>query len=219
MSLSLSSASAAPAEEQLRELQERIHLLQGRRNREGTYPLLPCFSPLLPYGLRAGAVYSLEAPLSVAMALLAGPSAEGEWCGVAGVPEFGTEAAAGFGIALERLVLVPDLGERWLVTLSALADVLPLLLLKPPGRASAGNASRLASRLRERGCTLLVLGGWPQNEGVVTAETAHWDGLGDGYGHLRSHPVQLTFSQRGRNRTTVVDLASVHAEPEAEAWR
>ncbi|HKU10760.1 MAG TPA: hypothetical protein VJQ61_05970 [Sinomonas sp.] len=211
MSLPLSSASAASAADQLRELQERIHLLQGRRNKEGAYPLLPCFSPLLPSGLRAGSAYSVEAPLSVAMALLAGASAEGEWCGVAGVPEFGAEAAAGFGISLERLVLVPDLGDRWLVTLSALADVLPLVLLRAPARASSGDASRLASRLRERGCTLIVLGPWPQSEGVIRAEAARWDGLGEGHGHLRGHPTQLAYSHRGRQRTTVVDLASVRA--------
>ncbi|MCH6469233.1 hypothetical protein [Sinomonas terrae] len=212
MSLPLSSASAASAAEQLRELQERIHLLQGRRNREATYAVLPAFSPLLPYGLRAGAVYSLEAPLSVAMALLAAPSAEGHWCGVAGIPDFGAEAAAGFGISLERTVLVPDPGERWLVTVSALADVLPLLLVRPPALASGGEASRLSSRLRERGCTLLILGSWPQAEGVLSVEGSRWNGLGDGHGHLRSHRVDLVWSQRGKRRTTIVDLAALHAD-------
>lgn len=213
MSVPLSSEPAASAAGELRDLQERIHLLQGRRNREGTYPLLPCFSSLLPYGLRAGAAYSLEAPLSVAMALLAGPSAEGQWCGVAGVPEFGAEAAAGFGVSLDRLVLVPELGERWLVTLSALADMLPLLLLRAPGRVSGGEVSRLASRLRERGCTLLVLGAWPQSEGVLSVEASRWEGLGEGYGHLRSHLTHLAYSHRGRTRSAVVDLASIHTEP------
>lgn len=213
MSLSLSSTSVATAAEQVRELQERIHLLQGRRNREGTYPLLPAFSPLLPYGLRAGAVYSVEAPLSVAMALLAGPSEQGHWCGVAGVPDFGAEAAAGFGISLERTILVPDPGDRWLVTVSALADVLPLLLVNPPARASAGDASRLSSRLRERGSTLLMLGSWSQAEGVLSVKGSRWDGLGDGHGHLRSRPVDLVWSQRGTRRTARADLAALHAEP------
>lgn len=213
MSLPLSSTSAASAAEQLRELQERIHLLQGRRNREGTYPLLPAFSHLLPYGLRAGAVYSVQAPLSVAMALLAGPSAQGHWCGVAGVPDFGAEAAAGFGISLERTVLVPEPGDRWIVTVSALADVLPLLLVRIPASASAGDASRLSSRLRERGCTILVLGRWAQAEGVLSVEGSRWEGLGDGYGHLRSHTVDLVWSQRGARRTTSVDLAALHADP------
>ncbi|WP_246036108.1 hypothetical protein [Sinomonas susongensis] len=213
MSVPLSSTSVASAAEQLRELQERIHLLQGRRNREVSYPLLPAFSPLLPDGLRAGAVYSVEAPLSVAMALLAGPSSQGHWCGVAGVPDFGAEAAKGFGISLERTVLVPDPGDRWLVTASALADVLPLLLVRPPARPGAGDASRLSSRLRERGCTLLVLGPWLQAEGVLGVEGSRWDGLGEGHGHLRSHRMNLVWSQRGTRRRTGIDLAALHADP------
>lgn len=208
MSLPLSSASAAPAAGELRALQERIHVLQGRRNRQGSYPVLPCFSNLLPGGLRGGAAYSLETPLSVAMALLAGPSANGEWCGAAGIPDFGAEAAAGFGVALERFVLVPDPGPDWLPAVSALADVLPILLVRPGGRVSPGDAARLGSRLRERGGTLLVLGPWPQSEGSLRVRGSRWEGLGEGYGHLRRHQVELEVSQRGRARTATVDLAA-----------
>ncbi|GAB3281526.1 hypothetical protein GCM10027449_22630 [Sinomonas notoginsengisoli] len=207
MSLALSS-HRAPAAGQLRELQERIHALQGRRNREGAYPVLPCFSSLFPGGLRGGAAYSLETPLSAAMALLAGPSAEGQWCGVAGIQDFGAEAAAGFGIDLDRLVLVPDPGPDWPASVGALVDVLPLVLVRPPATVTSSVASRLGSRLRERGGVLLVLGPWPQSEGMLTARGSSWEGLGRGHGHLARHRVELGLSQRGRTRTATVDLAA-----------
>ncbi|WKK71268.1 hypothetical protein Q0F99_17650 [Rathayibacter oskolensis] len=66
--------------------------------------------------------------MSLAMGLLAGPSAEGAWCGVVGVPEFGAEAAAGIGIDLERLVLEPSPAEHWLTVTAALVDVLTVIL-------------------------------------------------------------------------------------------
>ncbi|SEB73750.1 hypothetical protein [Arthrobacter woluwensis] len=209
MPLPLSSVSTASAEDGLRALQERIHVMQGRGNREGSHPVIPGFRGLFPYGLKGGAAYSLAAPLSVAMALLAGPSANGQWCGAAGIPDFGAEAAAGFGVALERFVLVPDTGPEWVPVISTLADVLPVLLVRPPGKVSPGDAARLASRLRERGGTLLVLGPWPQSEGLLRVRGSHWEGLGDGHGHLRRHRVELELQHRGRTRTASLDLAAL----------
>ncbi|MFJ3956063.1 hypothetical protein [Arthrobacter sp. NPDC090010] len=210
MTLPLSSASTAPSEGELRVLQERIHLMQGRSNRHSSHPVLPGLSGLFPYGLRGGAAYSLDTPLSVAMALLAGPSANGEWCGAAGIPDFGAEAAAAFGVALQRFVLVPDTGPGWLSVVSALADVLPLLLVRPNGRVAPGDAARLGSRLRERGGTLLVLGPWPQSEGALTSRGSRWEGLGEGHGHLRRHQVDLELSHKGRTRRAVLDLAALN---------
>src|SRR5690606_11244338 len=43
---------------------------------------------------------------SLALAVLAGPSAAGSWAAVVGVPALGLAAAAGFGVDLGRLVLV-----------------------------------------------------------------------------------------------------------------
>lgn len=221
MPLSLSSVSTAPAADELRALQDRIHLMQGRANRQSSHPVVPGFAGLFPSGLRGGSVYSLETPLSVAMALLAGPSANGQWCGAAGIPAFGAEAAAGFGVALERFVLVPDTGPDWVPVVSTLADVLPVLLARPAGRVSPGDAARLGSRLRERGGTLLVLGSWPQSEGSLRVRGSRWEGLGEGHGHLRRHRVELELHQRGRTRTAMLDLAALDSSGPvngAESW-
>jgi|GEM_PF-148570 len=218
MPLPLSSVSTASAEDGLRALQERIHVMQGRGNREGFHPVIPGLRGLFPSGLRGGAAYSLETPLSVAMALLAGPSANGQWCGAAGIPGFGAEAAAGFGVALERFVLVPDTGPDWLPVISTLADVLPVLLVRPSARVTPGDAARLASRLRERGGTLLVLGPWPQSEGLLRVRGSRWEGLGDGHGHLRRHRVELELQHRGRTSTAVLDLAALDSSGTADSF-
>ena len=78
------------------------------------------------------------------MALLAGPSASGRWVAVAGMPEFGVEAADRFGIALERLVLVPDPGRQWLTVVAALADVIPVVAVRPVGRVAPAESSPAA---------------------------------------------------------------------------
>jgi hypothetical protein len=49
----------------------------------------------------------------LALALLAGASADRAWCGIAGVPVAGILAAAELGLDLERTLLVPDLGDAW----------------------------------------------------------------------------------------------------------
>ena len=72
--------------------------------------------------LRAGGTYALDGS-SLALALMAGPSAAGEWCAVIGVPDLGLEAASELGIALERLILVPEPGESWLEATAALIAV------------------------------------------------------------------------------------------------
>ena len=95
------------------ELQERIRQLQTPRLDTPGLPTHPALARLLPGGaLQEGATYSIDRSLTLLMLLLAAPSAAGIWCGVVGVPEFGVEAAAGFGIDLERLALVPRPGDQ-----------------------------------------------------------------------------------------------------------
>src|SRR4051794_15451831 len=99
----------------VRELQSRIRQMQSTKLAVRTLPTLPALADLLPGGgRRVGASYSVEGSASLAMALMAGPAANGAWCGVVGMPEFGAEAAAGLGIDLTRVVLVPRPGEQWL---------------------------------------------------------------------------------------------------------
>ena len=153
--------------EVVRELQARIRRMQRNKLDTRALPTNPALADLVPGGaLAAGSAYSVADSTTLALSLLQGPSAAGAWCAVVGVPDLGVEAAAGLGIDLERLVLVPHPGEQWLSVVSALVDVVSIMLVRPPVRdgrvrITDGSASKLASRLRQREAVLVSLGDWP----------------------------------------------------------
>lgn len=189
------------------ELQQRIRSMQATTLEHRLLPTHPAIAGLLPGGgLKRGAMYAVESSATLLLALLAGPSTAGSWCGVVGVPEFGIEAAASFGINLDRLVLVPAPGDQWLAVTAAIADVLTVVVIKPPRQVSEGNLARLSARLRQRGSTLIVVGShsaWPQSEAMLSLSQSSWTGIGDGAGHLTARQVTVTVSTRsgGRPRT------------------
>src|ERR1700693_6369907 len=72
-------------------------------------PVLPGLRDLLPRGaLARGSVVAVPEFRLLWLALAAGASAAGAWCGIAGVPEAGLLAAVGAGLDAERTLLVPD---------------------------------------------------------------------------------------------------------------
>lgn len=195
---------APPApDERLRtaqELQARIRQMQSTKLDTRRLPTHPALAPLLDGGLKEGAAYSVERSATLLMALLAAPSASGVWCAVVGVPEFGVEAAERFGIDLERLVLVPHPGDQWLGVTAAIADVMGIVVTRPPQRTSDTSVSRLAARLRQRGTTLFVLGAWPQTEAMLSLSGSRWHGIGQGHGHLAAREATITVTTRSTAR-------------------
>ena len=160
-------------------------------------PTLPAVSELLAGAdLRGGSAYSVRGSTALVMALMAGPSAEGAWCGVVGLPSFGAEAARGLGVDLERLVLVPDPGHDWLNVVAALVDALTVVVVRPPGEVTPGEASRLAARLRTRGAMLIAYGSWPGSEARLEVESNTWTGLGDGEGLLTARQATVVVTGR-----------------------
>jgi hypothetical protein len=203
------------------QLRAQLERVQGRRLDAPVLPVHPALASLLPGGgLRPGSAYSLPRSTSVLLALLAQPSQSGSWCGVVGMPRLGAEAAEGLGVDLSRLVLIPDPGARWLAVTSTVAEVLPVVAVRPSGRAADGEISRLAARLRDRGAVLLVQGPWPQAEAVIEEGEPAWEGVGRGYGYLSGREVTLTSSSRRwprsrRARVMLPDAAGhVSAAPE-----
>ena len=186
------------------ELQSRIRSMQATKLDSRRIPTHPAIAPLLPGGgLQRGAAYSVERSSMLLMTLLAAPSAAGSWCAVVGMPEFGVEAAQRFGIDLDRLVLVPQPGDQWLAVTAAIADIMDVVVTRPPKRASDSNIARLSARLRQRGATMLVLGAWPQTEAMLSLSGSEWHGIGAGHGHLASREVTVTVTNRmtGRPRS------------------
>lgn len=178
-------------------LRAQLEQVQGRRLDAPVLPVHATLASLLPGGgLRPGAAYSLSRSTSLLLALLAQPSQSGSWCGVVGVPRLGAEAAEGLGVDLSRLVLIPDPGARWLAVTATIAEVLPVVVVRPAGRAPDGEVARLAARLRDRGAVLLVQGPWPQAEAVLEVTGSAWSGVGRGHGYLSAREVTLTSSSR-----------------------
>lgn len=179
---------------QLRSQLDRVH---GLRMDAPVLPAPPALASLLPgRGFRPGASYSVGMGMSLLYALLAQPSADGSWCAVVGVPHFGAEAAERAGVSLSRVVLVPDPGQRWLAVAATVADVVPVVVIRPPSQARDADASRLAARMRDRGAVLFVQGPWPQAEAVIDVTRSRWSGLGDGDGYLATREVTVSVSSR-----------------------
>lgn len=179
------------------QLRAQLERVQGRRLGAHVLPTHSAFSSLLPGGgLRPGAAYSLGRSASLLLALMARPSQDGSWCAAVGMPDLGAEAAESFGVDLARLVLVPDPGPRWLAVTATIAEVAPVVAVRPPGRAADGEVARLAARLRDRGTVLLVQGPWPQAEAVLEVGDPEWSGVGRGHGYLSERAVTVTSSSR-----------------------
>jgi hypothetical protein len=167
-------------------------------------PLLPPMEKLLGGRLKRGAVVAIEgeaARYSLAMVLLAGVSGAGGWCAVVGVPSFGYVAAAGYGVRLETLGLVPQPGNAWAEVVSALAPGVDALLVHPPEQVSGQLARRLIAKARRSGCTVLTLGStWAGSDVRVSVASREWQGLGQGTGRLRRCRVTVVASHRPRAR-------------------
>jgi hypothetical protein len=204
------TTTVAETADVVRDLQARIRGMQRTKLDTRALPTHPALGELLPGGaLEAGGTYAVDNSTTLALGLLQGPSAAGAWCAVVGVPDLGVEAAAGLGIDLERLVLVPHPGEQWLSVVSALVDVVSVVLVKPPvreGRVRIGEAaaSKLGSRLRQREAVLISLGDWPRSDARLTVTESNWAGIGAGFGHLTARQVTVSSASRswaGRARS------------------
>ena len=196
MALPQRAVAEAPARADLRELnnQSRPVSLAGER----TLPVLPALASLLPEGgLRRGSTVAVADSTSLALALLAGPSAAGSWCAAVGLSSLGLVAAAEVGVALERFPLVARPGADWPVVVAALLDAVDVILLCPPPHVRTGDARRLAARARERGAVLVVTGGAVPADVRLSAVRAEWEGLGLGHGRLRARRMEVVASGRG----------------------
>ena len=172
----------------------------GRSEGDRPLPVLPALEPLFPAGgLRRGSAVAVRGSASLLLALLAGPSRRGAWCGVVGLPGLGLAAAAEAGIALDRLALVPDPGRDWAAVAAALLDAMEVVVVAPRGRVPDADVRRLAARARQRGAVLVPFGpvSWPGSELRLSLAGGVWEGLGDGSGRLRSRRVVVRADGRG----------------------
>jgi hypothetical protein len=193
----------------------------------GVLPVLPALRELLPRGLARGTVVAVAEFGLLCLALAAAASADGAWCGIAGLPEAGVLAAAGLGLDAGRILLVPDPGPAWPQVAASLLDGCELVLLRPPGPSGGGPAGgpgggpgggraggsaggpvpaqarrRLEATLRRGRGVLLVAGDWPGAQHRLRVVTQRWTGLGDGHGRLRACCAEVVADGRGEAAMT-----------------
>jgi len=166
-------------------------------------PVLPALRELLPRGgLAYGSVVAVAEFGLLCLALAAAASADGAWCGIAGIPEAGVLAAAALGLDAGRTLLVPDPGPSWPQVVASLLDGCELVLLRPPARVSAQVRHRLEATLRRGRGVLLVAGDWPGAQLRLRVASQRWTGLGDGHGRLRARCAQVVADGRGEAAMT-----------------
>src|SRR5262249_57353854 len=174
-------------------------------------PVLPELAGLLPSGgLRRGATVAVTRGSWLVLAMLAAASRAGSGWGVVGWPEFGGLAAAELGVALERVVAVPEPGAEWVAAPAALLDGADLVLARPPPGAEPRDLRRLAARARERRVVLLAAGEWPGAELRLSIVGSRWSGLDSGAGHLVGRELTVRAEGRGaaaRPRQAVLRLS------------
>jgi len=165
---------------------------------ENTLPVLPGLRDLLPGGgLARGSVVTVPEAGLLLLALAAAASAEGAWCGLAGVQEAGVLAAADLGLCPERVLLTPRLGANWLQVVSSLADGCEIVIVRPPSAPPAQLQRRMEAALRRAGGVLLVAGEWPAAQLQLRVLRREWSGLGYGHGRLRACRAEVAVSGRG----------------------
>ena len=193
----------------LAELGERVKPVSLARER--TLPVAAPFDELLPDGLVRGQVVACRgaAARSLAFGLVREALVEGGWMAVVDVSTFGTDAAAEFGVPLERVVRIDTGADRaagaehdWIDVLGAAVDGFDLILTRVPAglrddRRPAA-VRKLGSRLQQKGAVVVTLGAPGALGGDVELATQRtvWAGLGDGTGHLRRRVIDVEVSGR-----------------------
>ena len=171
---------------------------QGALGSAGAVPVLPALRGLLPRGgLARGSVVAVAEFGLLCLALAAAASADGAWCGIAGIPEAGVLAAAALGLDAGRTLLVPEPGPSWPQVVASLLDGCDLVLLRPPAPAPGQVRRRLEATLRRGRGVLLVAGDWPGAQLRLRVASQRWTGLGDGHGRLRACRAEVMADGRG----------------------
>ena len=187
------------------ELRERVQ--SKVLTHEQTVPVAAELAELFPErALVRGRTLACAGPAatSTGMAVVAAAVAGGAWLAVVDLPTFGLDAASELGIALDRVtaVSVTSAASTWAEVMAAVVDGFDVVLARVPADAespgAAGPLRRLATRIRQRGAVVILLGdaGAMPCDGVIESGSIVWSGLGAGFGTLRQRTVELSVSGR-----------------------
>ncbi len=203
-------------ESSVAELRQRIAAMQSPEPVVTTVPTLPQLRHVLDGELRSGQVYTVLGGTSLMSAGLAGASQAGDWVAFLGFDDLNAEALVAAGIVLERTAVVPRLDPRWSTTAATLAEVCSVIAVRVPegARIPDAEAARLAARLRERGCTMLIDRAWTGSFGTLEVTGREWVGLECAGGMLTQQYVRVRARVRNsRGREAVLQLDNSSSMP------
>jgi hypothetical protein len=189
-------------------------------------PVPGCLSGLLPENLiKRGSVVGLfgteTGSTSLALSILEVATRMDWSTAVVGLTDLDWAAAQEFGVSFDRLFLVPHPAGRGPEVAGALIDGFDLVVLGPIAAMPMRLADRLATRARQRRTVLLLLAGeldgtpgswrrswWPVPCDISLTVTAnHWEGIGQGYGHLTHRQIDVAVAgRRIRPATSTIRL-------------
>lgn len=199
----------------LQELAERIRPVVLAR--QAVVPVLEPLERLMPDGgLIRGSTITIGGvgATSLALQLSTAASQSGSWVVVVGLNDLAPAAVLEANLNAERIAFIdPGNSGRYIDVLAALIGAVDVIVLDARLSLRPSDGRRLASRLRERGSILIVVSpGGTVNPSLsadlsLAVGDAQWEGLGCGYGHLRSRHVCVGVNGRGRaSRTARCEL-------------
>ncbi|GED11303.1 hypothetical protein CCE02nite_33020 [Cellulosimicrobium cellulans] len=154
--------------------------------------------------LPRGAASVVAGSTSLLLALLATSQGTSDWLAFVGAPDVGMLAAAGAGLALERVALVPRAGEDPGGVIAALLDGMTYVVVGPDARLSASERRRLLARARERGTGLVTVRPWEQAAVRLEVVAHRWSGTDHGAGYLRRCELDVArTANSGTDRWTL----------------
>ncbi|MGW8566689.1 hypothetical protein [Isoptericola sp. NPDC055881] len=172
------------------------------------------FTAILDGGrLPVGAASVVAGSKSLLLALLAASQHAGDWLAVVGMPDLGLLAAADAGIALDRLIVVPDVAGRGAETAAALLDGMAYVVAGPATGLTAADRRRLTARARDRGSGIVATAEW-EHAALRLHATARWSGVDLGAGYLKRCELDVDRQARGRPERWTLTLPM----PELDAF-
>ncbi|UTT58164.1 hypothetical protein [Cellulosimicrobium cellulans] len=134
---------------------------------------------------------------SLLLALLATSQGTSDWLAVVGAPDVGMLAANDAGVALDRVALVPKVGEDPAGVVAALLDGMTYVVVGPDAHLSPSERRRLLARARERGSGLVSVSPWDQAAVRLDVVERRWAGPDRGAGYLRRCELDVARTARG----------------------
>jgi len=173
-------------------LRGQIKKIESSTTDSSVFPMDSALVSLFPKGgLCKGSSYSLDSSASLLWSLVAESTKQGIWCAIIGIPDLGIGIAKEVGVNINRVVLIPSPGPKWMAVLGDLIETVGICVLGSFSAPGATQLSTLHSRLRNHKTSLLVRATWP-NSKTSFAVTHQWSGVRSGEGLLQTHHLHIT---------------------------